>query len=101
MVELLHSLEEREKAAELAQALSDPNRVALLKELLQGPANVGLLSRCIESEQSATSHQLSVLRHTHLVQVERKGKTREYSIPENIRRVLTNLFDTANEHLEE
>ena len=75
-----YSAEIAERIADTMYALATPTRVQILACLLDGPHAVAELSETLEIEQSATSHQLRILRDHALVRVERVGKQRVYSL---------------------
>ncbi len=62
------------------QALSDPTRRLLLEHLRSKPSAVGELVRLTQASQPAVSHHLKVLRAARLVQVQRQGQQRIYSL---------------------
>lgn len=62
------------------KGLSDPSRLQLLAILLEGEANVGDLAAQCGLSQSATSHQLRVLRNLRFVTARREGQQVNYRI---------------------
>jgi DNA-binding transcriptional ArsR family regulator len=71
-------------------ALSAPSRVQILGSLIGGPLAVGDITVLLGMEQSAVSHQLRVLREAGLVDAERRGKRRVYTISgDAVRELLT------------
>ncbi len=62
------------------KGLSDPSRLQLLAILLEGEANVGDLAVQCGLSQSATSHQLRVLRNLRFVTARREGQQVNYRI---------------------
>ena len=80
------------------KVMSDPTRLRILTELLCGKLCVMHISERVGMSQSATSHQLAVLRRANLVKMTRSGKTAVYSISdEHVRLIL----DMAMLHIEE
>ena len=76
--------------ADVMFALSAPSRVQILGCLLDGPLAVGEITARLGMEQSAVSHQLRVLREADLVQAERHGKHRLYTLSgDAVRELLT------------
>lgn len=64
-----------ERAVDLLAAMAHPTRLAVLLWLhRRGPTAVGDLVVAFDSEQSAMSHHLSLLRARRLVTTERQGK---------------------------
>ncbi len=62
------------------KAVADPTRRAILDRLRQSPASVGELTDGLPISQSAVSQQLSVLRAAGLVNQQREGTRRIYSV---------------------
>lgn len=72
---------EVDAAVVLFAALAHPIRLtALLALTRQGPLTVGELMAVADSEQSAMSHQLRVLRDSRLVVAERDGRRVRYRL---------------------
>jgi DNA-binding transcriptional ArsR family regulator len=72
-----------EEAAQLAAAIgafATGSRLLLLWAMLPGERNVEELAEEAELSQSATSHQLRVLRDAQLVKVRRQGRHAFYSL---------------------
>lgn len=72
-----------EEAAQLATAISafaTGSRLLLLWAMLPGERSVEELAEEAELSQSATSHQLKVLRDAQLVKVRREGRHAFYSL---------------------
>ncbi len=78
--------------------MGDPTRLRILVELLQGSLCVMHISERVGMSQSATSHQLSILRKADLVRVTRKGKSLIYSISDEHVRL---MLDMALLHVNE
>lgn len=62
------------------EAFSDPTRRQLLERLRVGPCSVSDLVDAVTISQSAVSQHLRILRTAHLVQVQRQGQQRIYSL---------------------
>ena len=60
--------------------MSDKTRLRILTELLNKSMCVMHISERVGMSQSATSHQLAILRRADLVKVKREGKTLIYSL---------------------
>lgn len=66
--------------AEAFSALASPSRLLILGHLQSGPASVGTLAAAVGLSDSATSHQLRVLRHLGWVTRERRGRHIFYAL---------------------
>ncbi len=69
--------------AELFKVFGDATRVRILYTLLGGEKNVGELSDALSMNQSAISHQLSLLKKSDLVKARRDGKSMYYSLADD------------------
>ena len=70
-----------ERVAALMGALSNPTRIRALFALLEtGEIAVGELAKAVRMSESATSHQLRVLRDLGLVARRREGRKSFYSL---------------------
>lgn len=69
----------REVAA-LFKLLGDPSRLAILNQLVQGERCVSDLAAGANMTESATSHQLRLLRAAHLVRARREGRQAIYGL---------------------
>ncbi len=78
--------------------MADPTRLRILCELLQGSLCVMHISQRLGMSQSATSHQLAMLRRADLVRVTRNGKSLIYSISDEHVRL---MLDMALLHIHE
>ena len=68
------------EVAELFKAFGDPTRAKIICALSQSELCVGDLALLLEMNQSAVSHQLRLLRASHLVKNRREGKSVFYSL---------------------
>ena len=68
------------RLAEIFAALGDANRLRIISALAHHELNVGDLSRLVGMSESATSHQLRVLRSLRVVQVRKLGRQVFYSL---------------------
>lgn len=84
--------------AELFKALGDATRVKILYALAQEELCVCDISALFNLSQSATSHQLRVLRTMRLVKYRKSGRIVYYSLDDDHVRT---LFDEGLEHAEE
>ncbi|WP_019635289.1 ArsR/SmtB family transcription factor [Paenibacillus fonticola] len=66
--------------ADFFKALAHPMRIRILEILSQGERNVNELQTMLESEGSAVSQQLAVLRAKNLVNSVKEGTTVIYSL---------------------
>lgn len=66
--------------ADLFKIFGDSTRIKILFGLLEGEMCVQHISELVEMSQSATSHQLRVLKKNKLVKSERVGKNVFYSL---------------------
>lgn len=62
------------RLAEIFAAMADPNRLRIISALSHREFNVGELSRLVEMTESATSHQLRLLRHMRIVKTRKVGR---------------------------
>lgn len=69
-----------EEASELLRALANPHRLAIVLELSRGPLCVHELVEALAVSQPLVSQHLRVLRATHLVKAERRGREIAYSL---------------------
>ena len=77
------------KMSTFFKVMGDPTRLKILTALLGANLCVKHICQALHMNQSAVSHQLSVLRAANLVKVSRHGKTQVYSIAdEHVRLIL-------------
>ena len=67
-------------AAELLRALASPHRLAIVRALASGPRCVHELVDVLGVSQPLVSQHLRVLRASHLVRTERRGREIAYSL---------------------
>ena len=89
---------EIDSMSEFLKVMSDRTRLRILIELMQGTLCVMHISERVGMSQSATSHQLAVLRRANLVKKTKKGKTSVYSISDEHVRL---MLDMVKLHIEE
>ncbi len=87
-----------EKMSNFFKIMSDKTRLSILMELLEGSLCVMHISERVDMSQSATSHQLAILRKANIVKVKRNGKTIVYSISDEHVRF---MLDMALLHVDE
>jgi DNA-binding transcriptional ArsR family regulator len=90
--------EQANHLAELFKTLGDPTRIRIMDALAKSELCVCDLVELLKLSQSATSHQLRVLRNNHLVKYRREGKLVYYSLDDD--HVLT-LYREGIEHITE
>ncbi|MBO8166345.1 MAG: helix-turn-helix transcriptional regulator [Kosmotoga sp.] len=84
--------------ASFFSVFSNPTRLRILYLLLDNELCVGKISQTLNLRQSATSHQLKILRNLKLVRARREGRTVKYSLDdEHIKEIL----ESGMSHLSE
>ena len=78
------------------KALSDEGRLKILLLLLGGKQNVNAISESVGLSQSATSHQLRILKDAKILKCERVGNVNYYYLADEH---VKTLILTAVEHL--
>lgn len=78
------------------KALSDPGRMKIVLFLLGGEKSVGEISAEIEMGQSATSHQLRILKDYHVVKCRKQGNVVLYKIADEH---VKTIIEMSLEHL--
>lgn len=82
------------KCAERLKALADPDRLRIVECLRMGALTVGDICEILEVEIARLSHHLGVLRVNEIVQVEKDGRHRVYSLnPELIEDLQNNALN--------
>ena len=84
--------------AELFKVFGDSTRIRILYALMETELCVGDIAELLNMTQSAISHQLRVLKQSHLVRFRREGKTMLYSLADSHVRTMLNQ---GLEHIEE
>ena len=78
------------------KALGDEGRLKIVCLLLEGKQNVNAISESVGLSQSATSHQLRILKDARILKCERVGNVNYYYLAdEHVKRLIL----TAIEHL--
>ncbi|MCW3010084.1 MAG: helix-turn-helix transcriptional regulator [Solirubrobacterales bacterium] len=93
------SAREAEQLAETVRAFSSASRLKLLWGLMSGPQTVERLAHIAGMTQSATSHQLRLLRQLHLVEVRREGRHAHYTLHDHHLPELLAALRHHHEHL--
>ena len=87
-----------EDASALLKAVADPTRLRMLSALSAGELCVHDLARVAGVSESATSHQLRLLRAHRLVTSRREGRTVYYRLADlHVTRLLENALEHARE----
>lgn len=84
--------------ADLFKMFADGTRVKIMLNLFDGEKNVGEITEAVGASQTAVSHQLRALKHSHLVKARRDGKNIYYSLADDHVKIIINC---AKEHVEE
>lgn len=84
--------------ADLFKMFADGTRVKILLALFEEEKNVGEITAAVGATQTAVSHQLRALKHSHLVKARREGKNIYYSLADDHVKIIINC---AVEHVEE
>ncbi len=80
MSKITLSNDELEEMCADFKALSDPGRMKIILFLLDGEKSVGEISSVVDMGQSATSHQLRILKDYRVVKNRKQGNTVFYRI---------------------
>ena len=84
--------------ADLFKVFADSTRIRILHCLLDNESCVGDIATALEMSQTAISHQLRVLKQSHLVRCRRDGKQMYYSLADDhVKAILA----AGMEHVEE
>lgn len=86
------------KLAEFFKIFSDPSRIRILRQLFEVECSVGELAESLNMSQSATSHQLRILKESRLVKARRDGKSIIYSLTDDH---VVNVIEQGLEHINE
>ena len=69
--------------ADLFKVFSDTTRIKILYSLMPGELCVADIAQAVGATQSAVSHQLRILKASHLVKFQRDGKNILYSLADD------------------
>lgn len=86
------------KLAQTFKVLGDPTRTKIIFALSKEELCVCDIATLLGISQSATSHQLRVLRNMNLVKYRKDGRIAYYSLDDNH---IKNLFDEGLRHVKE
>ena len=84
--------------AELYRVFGDTTRVMMLYALLDGEMRVNALAATLGMSVSAVSHQLRILKQSHLVKSRKEGKSVVYSLADDH---VTTILQQGLEHVRE
>jgi len=84
--------------ADVFKLLSDPTRVSIVDALTHGERCVCDLATLVGLSESAVSHQLRLLRASHLVRVRRAGRQAFYALDDHH---VVGLVHDTRKHVEE
>ena len=94
----LITLDRANSLSELFKTLGDPTRIRIMDALAKAECCVCDLAELLGLSQSATSHQLRVLRNSDLVKYRRDGKMVYYSMHDSH---VSELYRQGLEHIDE
>lgn len=83
VLQALPTDEETSAVADIFKVLSDITRLKIVLALMEHELCVCDICEIVGYSQSAVSHQLRILRNTHLAKFRREGKQVYYSIDDN------------------
>lgn len=84
--------------ADLFKIFADSTRIRILFCLSGQESCVGEIAAALEMSQTAISHQLRILKQSHLVRCRRDGKQMYYSLADDH---VKTILDAGLEHVEE
>lgn len=84
--------------ADLFKVFADSTRIRILHCLMDKESCVGDIAEALEMSQTAISHQLRILKQSHLVRCRRDGKQMYYSLADDHVKV---ILAAGLEHVEE
>lgn len=90
------SVDLADRLAETFKVLGDPTRLRMISALLGTELCVCDLAGALEMTQSAVSHQLRILRQTHVVRSRKVGRQVYYALDD---RHIEELFQRGLEHV--
>lgn len=84
--------------ADLFKIFADSTRIRILYALCETESCVGDIAAALEMSPTAISHQLRILKQSHLVRCRRDGKQMYYSLADDH---VKTILDAGLEHVEE
>lgn len=94
----MDGLENLDKVTEFFKVLGDNTRLRILYVLSEGELCVCDIANSLNMTQSAISHQLRVLKQSHLVRNRREGKSIYYALDDSH---ISSILAQAMEHVNE
>ena len=79
-------------------SLANPLKIEIITYLKTKPASVTELVKKLKVEQSKLSHALASLKHCHVVEVKKDGKSRIYSLNKKTILPILEILDKHREH---
>ena len=92
------NLKHTDELAELFKVFGDSTRLRVLSVLIDGELCVQDIADSLDMTQSAISHQLKILKNSHLVKSRREGKQIMYALDDDHVRTIIAM---GMEHIEE
>ena len=92
------NLKHTDELAELFKVFGDSTRLRVLSVLIDGELCVQDIADSLDMTQSAISHQLKILKNSHLVKSRREGKQIRYALDDDHVRTIIAM---GMEHIEE
>ena len=92
------NLKHTDELAELFKVFGDSTRLRVLSVLIDGELCVQDIADSLDMTQSAISHQLKILKSSHLVKSRREGKQIMYALDDDHVRTIIAM---GMEHIEE
>lgn len=86
-----------EQLAQIFAALADPNRLRIISALAHHELNVRRLAELVDMTESATSHQLRLLRTQRIVRARKEGRQVFYFLDDDH---IHDLLDRGLAHLD-
>lgn len=87
-----------EEVAELFKVFGDSTRLRIMQALFDSELCVQDIAEALDMTQSAISHQLKILKNSHLVKSRREGKQIMYALDDDHVRTIIAM---GTEHIEE
>jgi DNA-binding transcriptional ArsR family regulator len=94
-IEIISS-ESASRLAEIFAALADPNRLRIISALSHHKLSVGRLAELVQMTESATSHQLRLLRAQRIVRTRKVGRQVFYFLDDQH---IHDLLDRGLDHV--
>ena len=85
-----------EETSNIFKMLAEPSRLKIVLALLEGEMCVYHIVNAVGGKQSAVSHQLRILRDSHIIKSRRDGKNILYSLADEH---VAKIIEMSREHL--